>query len=175
MIMEFEPSYCRYCGTELQEKHVEEKDRPYCPSCDRIIWQNAEPVAATVLRKGEEILFVKRGIEPGKGEWSLPAGFLEYDEEPAHAAARELEEETGLKVEPSELELFESMNIERFPNQRIVALIFSVDMKKASGEISAGDDAADANFWTIQELEASDEILRQHFVSAMREVLQENE
>lgn len=169
--MEFQPSHCRYCGEELGEKHAEGKERPYCPSCDRIIWQNASPAAATVLRKGEKILFVKRGIEPGKGEWSLPAGFLEYEEEPEEAAARELEEETGLKVEPSDLEIFEAMNIERFPGQRLIALIYSTDVEKASGELSAGDDAADADFWTVEELEASEEELRQHFVSAMREVL----
>jgi 8-oxo-dGTP diphosphatase len=172
--MGFQPSHCQYCGTELEEKHAEGKERPYCPSCDRILWQNAEPVAAVVLRRGDEILFVKRGIEPGKGEWSLPAGFLEYEEEPDQAAARELEEETGLRVEPSDLEIFETMNIERFPGQRLVALVFSVNAEKASGEISAGDDAEDSRFWTLEELEASDETLRQHFVSAMRHVLKES-
>ncbi|AOV94374.1 hypothetical protein AQV86_00430 [Nanohaloarchaea archaeon SG9] len=169
--MEFEPSYCRYCGHELEEKHSEGRERPYCPGCDRIIWQNADPVAATVLRRGEEILFVKRGIEPGKGEWSLPAGFLEHSEEPTHAAVRELEEETGLKLKTEDIEIFESMALERFPGQKLVAFIFSADMEKAEGEISAGDDAEEARFWTLEELEASDEKLRKHFVSAMREVL----
>jgi len=170
--MEFEPSHCRYCGTELEEKHAEGRKRPYCPECDRVIWQNAEPVAATVLRDGEKILFVKRGIEPGKGEWSLPAGFLEYDEEPGKAAVRELEEEAGLKVEAGDIEIFESMALERFPGQRLVAFIFSADMEDAEGEVSAGDDAEDAKFWKIEELEASDETLRQHFVYAMRDALE---
>lgn len=171
--MEFEPSHCKYCGSELEEKHLEEKDRPYCPECDRILWRNAAPVAATVVRRGDEILFVKRGIEPGKGEWSLPAGFLEYEEEPAKGATRELEEETGLEVPQEELDVFETMNIERFPGQRLVAFIFSVDAEKTSGQISAGDDAEKARFWTLEELEASDETLRQHFVSAMRHILNE--
>lgn len=173
--MEFEPSYCRYCGNELEKKQAEGRERPYCPNCDRILWQNAEPVAATVVRKGDEILFVKRGIEPGKGEWSLPAGFLEFDEEPAKAAVRELEEETGLKVEASDLEIFQSLAMERFPGQRLVAFIFTVDAEDAEGDISAGDDAEDASYWTIEELEESDEKLRQHFVYAMKEALQQNE
>ena len=173
--MEFEPSYCRYCGNELEKKHAEGRERPYCPNCDRILWQNAEPVAATVVRKGDEILFVKRGIEPGKGEWSLPAGFLEFDEEPAKAAVRELEEETGLRVKASEMEIFQSMALERFPGQRLVAFIFTVDAEEAEGEIKAGDDAEDARYWTIEGLEESDEKLRQHFVYAMKEALQQNE
>lgn len=173
--MEFEPTYCKYCGAKLEKKYAEGSERPYCPSCDRIIWQNAEPVAATVVRKDNEILFVKRGIKPGKGEWSLPAGFLEFEEEPAKAAARELEEETGLKVQEKDMELFESLAMERFPGQRLVAFIFSVDSINAEGEISAGDDAEKALYWTIEELEESEEELREHFVYAMKEALQQNE
>ncbi len=172
--MEFEPSNCKYCGAELEEKHAEGKKRPYCPECDRILWRNADPVAATVLTKGDEILFVKRGIEPGKGQWSLPAGFMEYEEEPEKAAARELKEETGLKIEPDELNVFEAMNIERFPGQRLIALVYSADAEKASGEVSAGDDAKEARFWNLEELESSDEELREHFVSAMRHVLEDH-
>lgn len=170
--MEFKPSHCPYCGEKLGEKHADGKDRLYCGECDRIIWRNAEPVAAVVMRRGDEILFVKRGIEPGKGKWSLPAGFLEYEEQPEKAAARELEEETGLEVDENELELFEAMNMQRFPGQRLIALVYSIDHEKASGEISAGDDAVDAEFWGIDELEDSGEELRQHFVSAMRDALE---
>ncbi|MFB6114930.1 MAG: NUDIX domain-containing protein [Candidatus Nanohalobium sp.] len=170
--MEFEPSHCPYCGEELGEKHAEGKKRLYCKACDRVIWRNAEPVAAVVMRKGDKILFVKRGIEPGKGKWSLPAGFLEYEEEPEDAAARELEEETGLKVDSDDLQLFEAMNMQRFPGQRLIALIYTIDYGKASGEIVAGDDAVDADLWNLEELEDSGEELREHFVSAMREVLE---
>lgn len=173
--MEFEPSHCPYCGAELGEKHLEGKDRLYCKACDRVIWQNAEPVAAVVMKRGDEILFVKRGIEPGKGKWSLPAGFLEYEEQPQEAAARELEEETGLEVDSGQLELIEALNMERFPGQRLIAVIYTVDFKKASGNISAGDDAVEADFWRIDEFSDSGEELREHFVHAMREALQQNE
>lgn len=170
--MEFKPSHCPYCGEKLGQKHADGEKRLYCGVCDRIIWRNAEPVAAVVLRRVDEILFVKRGIEPGKGKWSLPAGFLEYEEQPEKAAARELEEETGLEVDAEELELFEAMNMQRFAGQRLIALVYSIDYEKASGNISAGDDAAETDFWSIKELEESEEELRQHFVSAMRDVLE---
>lgn len=173
--MDFKPSHCPYCGEKLGQKHLEEKDRLYCKACDRVIWRNAEPVAAVVMKKGDEILFVKRGIEPGKGKWSLPAGFLEYEEQPEKAAARELGEETGLKVKPGELELLEALNMERFPGQRLLAVIYTVDFEKATGNISAGDDAVEADFWKIDEFSDSKEELREHFVEAMREALEENE
>lgn len=169
--MEFKPSNCPYCGEELGQKQADGKQRLYCSKCDRIIWRNAEPVAAVVLRKGDEILFVKRGIEPGKGKWSLPAGFLEYEEQPEKAAARELEEETGLEVDENELELFKAMNMPRFEGQRLIALVYSVDHEKASGKINAGDDAVEADFWKIEDFEDSEQELRQHFVAAMKDAL----
>ncbi|MFB6175169.1 MAG: NUDIX domain-containing protein [Candidatus Nanohalobium sp.] len=173
--MEFEPGYCPYCGEELGEKHAEDRERLYCPGCDRIIWRNAEPVAATVVTKGEKLLFVKRGIEPGKGKWSIPAGFLEYREDPDHAAARELEEETGLKVSEEDLQILDSFNMERFPGQRLLSVIYTVDAEKTSGAISAGDDAQEASFWSLEELQALDEEMRHHFLPVIQEALRENE
>lgn len=173
--MKFQPSHCPFCGEKLGQKTEEGRKRLYCSSCDRIIWKNAEPVSAVIVYRDEEILLIKRGIEPAKGSWSLPAGFLEYEEHPDEAAARELEEETGLKIESEELEILESMNMERFPGQRLLATIYTVDFEKVSGTISAGDDAADADFWELKEFENSDEELREHFVKAIKEALNQNE
>ena len=170
--MEFEPSNCPYCGEKLGEKHVEEEDRLYCSDCDRVIWRNAEPVAAVIVRKGEEILLVKRGIEPGKGEWSLPAGFLELEENPSEAAVRELEEETGLDAAPDQLEFVDALNIERFPGQRLVATVYTVDFEDISGKVSAGDDAEEASFWRVGNLkQKDDETLRKHFLEAIEKKL----
>ena len=167
----FEKNYCPYCGEGLSSKNLEGKDRDFCEACDRVIWRNASPVAAVIVRKGDEVLFVKRGIEPGKGLWSLPAGFLEHRESPSEAAVRELEEETGLKVSEEDLNFVDALNMERFPGQRLVATVYSVDFVEASGDVSAGDDADEAEFWSIDELRGSGEKMRENFVSAIRKVL----
>ncbi|WP_414837811.1 NUDIX hydrolase [Candidatus Nanosalina sp. VS9-1] len=163
----FEPVYCPYCGEKLGSTSVEGRERLYCEACDRVIWRNADPVAAVIVREDEKILFIKRGIEPGKGEWSLPAGFLELEESPSEAAVRELEEETGLKVEEEDLEFMDAVNMERFPGQRLVATVYTVEIDQASGKISPGSDAEKASFWRIKDFEESDETLRKHFISAL--------
>lgn len=168
--MEFKQSHCPYCGEGLSTVFEEERERLYCRVCDRIIWRNASPVSAVVVEKDEELLFVKRGIEPGKGEWSLPAGFLEYEEEPAEAAARELEEETGLEVDEEDLRLVDTLNIERFEGQRLLATVYKIRAEKASGNISPGSDAEEARYWCVERLrEDESEVLRKHFLEVIGE------
>ena len=168
---EIVPSYCPFCGDELDEKFEEGRDRLYCGSCDRFIWRNAEPVAAVVVEKEGKVLLVKRGIEPAKGEWSLPAGFLELEETPDEAAVRELEEETGLSADKEDLELVDIMNIERFPNQRLLATVYTVEAEKVSGKISPGSDAEDARYWRPEEVEAQGEKLKEQFKEAISRIL----
>jgi 8-oxo-dGTP diphosphatase len=169
--MEFVPSHCPFCGDELGNKYEEGRERLYCSSCDRIIWRNAEPVAAVIVKKGDEVLLVKRGIEPGKGLWSLPAGFLEVDETAEEAAVRELEEETGLRVDEEDLEFVETLNMERFPDQRLLANVFKVEVGETSGELDSGTDAVDAGFFDPQKLEETDMELRRHFLPALEKVV----
>lgn len=90
--------YCPVCGTGLSLKKVEDRKRAVCPACGWINYENPLPCAAALVRNSEgEILLVKRGVEPGKGEWALPSGFIEIDETPERACLRELKEETGLE------------------------------------------------------------------------------
>lgn len=166
--MEFKPSNCPYCGEGLEEKFFEDKERLYCSECDRVIWRNAEPVSAVLVEKEDKLLFVKRGIEPGKGKWSLPAGFLEYREQPEKGAVRELEEETGLKADPNKIELIDSLNMERFPGQRLLATVYRIDYQRVEGKLKAGDDAVEASLWKLEKLkEDKEEELRSHFLEAI--------
>ncbi|MFC2091645.1 NUDIX hydrolase [Elusimicrobiota bacterium] len=72
--------------------------RKKCSTCDRISYRNPVPAVACLLKDDKDaVLLVKRAVEPAKGEWSLPSGFIEIDETPQEAALRELREETGLK------------------------------------------------------------------------------
>lgn len=167
----FDKNYCPYCGTGLSSRQVEGKERDFCEACDRVIWRNASPVSAVIVEKDDQILFVKRGIEPGKGKWSLPAGFLEYEERPDQGAVRELEEETGLKVDPDDMEFLEALNMERFPGQRLIATVYRIDYENVEGELNAGDDAVEASFWNLEELRKDEkEELRSHFVESIEKI-----
>ncbi len=165
-------SHCPYCGGELGEKLDEGRERLYCDSCERFVWRNPSPVAAMIVHDDDgKVLLVKRGIEPGKGKWSIPAGFLEIDESATEAAIRELEEETGLIAEKNNIQYTHNMNFERFPDQYLLATIFSVTVSNTKGSVEAGSDAEDAKFWDLRELKNREgEELRSNFLPAISRV-----
>lgn len=77
----------------------DDKERRVCRRCDFIDYQNPKIVAGAVVLKGEKILLCKRAIEPRKGFWTLPAGFMELGESVEEAAMREAQEEALADIE----------------------------------------------------------------------------
>jgi 8-oxo-dGTP diphosphatase len=96
-----------------------------------------------------KILLIKRGNEPFKGQWAFPGGFVEMDEELETAAVRELAEETGLtSVKLEQLHTFGKCG--RDPRGRNITIVF-IGITKNS-KIKSGDDAADARWFSIDDL-----------------------
>jgi len=77
----------------------DDKERRVCQRCDFIDYQNPKIVAGSVVLKGDQILLCKRAIEPRKGFWTLPAGFMELGESVEEAAMREAQEEALADIE----------------------------------------------------------------------------
>ena len=98
--------FCTRCGSELEFGAVEGEDRHRlaCRSCGLISYVNPRLVVTTIpVNDAGEVVLLRRGIEPGRGWWAQPGGFLEVDETVTEAAVRETLEETGLVVEPGEI------------------------------------------------------------------------
>lgn len=93
--------YCSLCGNSVEFKIPQDDNRLrfICQSCGEIHYQNPKNVVGTIPILGEKILLCRRGIEPRKGLWTLPAGFLELDETTAQGAQRETIEEAGAEIE----------------------------------------------------------------------------
>jgi ADP-ribose pyrophosphatase YjhB (NUDIX family) len=99
-------NFCSRCGATLRFGTIpgEDRDRLSCEACGHIVYVNPRLVVTTFpVTDAGEIVLIKRGIEPGLGEWAQPGGFLEVDETVHQAAIRETWEETGLLVEPGEI------------------------------------------------------------------------
>ena len=99
-------NFCSRCGTQLEFGPIdgEDRERLACPSCGHIAYVNPRLVVTTIpVTDAGDIVLLRRGIEPGKGWWAQPGGFLEVDETVHQAAIRETWEETGLLVAPGEI------------------------------------------------------------------------
>ena len=77
----------------------DDKERRVCQRCDFIDYQNPKIVAGSVVLEDQKILLCKRAIEPRKGFWTLPAGFMELGESVEEAAQREAQEEALATIE----------------------------------------------------------------------------
>jgi len=103
-----ELDYCPACGHPLQDREAFGRVRRYCPACDQIIFREHKVAAGVLVElprgdgptgEDQQVLLVRRRLQPRQGTWTFPAGFVDFDESPAEAALRECLEETGLAVE----------------------------------------------------------------------------
>lgn len=77
----------------------EDRERLVCPDCSYIAYENPKIIVGAVVTDGEgRFLLCRRAIEPRKGFWTLPAGFMELGETTEQGAAREAMEEAGARI-----------------------------------------------------------------------------
>jgi ADP-ribose pyrophosphatase YjhB (NUDIX family) len=94
-------NYCSNCGTPVNLLIPRDEDRPrhVCPSCGVIHYENPKIVVGCIPEWEDKILLCRRNIDPQRGKWTLPAGYLENGETVAEGARRETREETGAVVD----------------------------------------------------------------------------
>jgi len=155
-------NYCPRCGTAVKLEDKFGKVRPVCPSCRWIYFADPKVAAAVLVEDAGRVLLVQRANEPFRGLWTLPAGFVDADEDPARAAARECEEETSLKVRVTRtLEVIAGREHERGAD---FVIVYAAEVE--SGILQAGDDAEDAQWFEMSALpplafKATKKILKQ--------------
>jgi ADP-ribose pyrophosphatase YjhB (NUDIX family) len=91
--------FCVNCGTALVTRVIEGREVEACPRDSFVLWHDPKVSTAVVVEAAGGIVLGRRAIEPGYGLWCLPGGFVNDDEDPAAAAARECMEEIGVPVE----------------------------------------------------------------------------
>ncbi len=99
-------NYCSRCGAALRLGPLpgEDRERLGCAACGFVAYVNPRLVVTTLpVTEAGEVMLLRRGIEPGRGLWAQPGGFMEIDETVQQGAIRETLEETGLVVEPGEI------------------------------------------------------------------------
>jgi ADP-ribose pyrophosphatase YjhB (NUDIX family) len=91
--------FCINCGAALVPRVIEGREVEGCPNDSFILWHDPKVSTAVVVEVEGGIVLGRRSIEPGYGLWCLPGGFVNDDEDPAVAAARECLEEISAEVE----------------------------------------------------------------------------
>lgn len=107
-------SHCSYCGSKFTEQKLWPRK---CFICWNDSYKNPIPIVVMLVRvfKGRSLtecgwLVEQRNINPEKGGWALPSGYIDFGETWQQAAARELQEEVGLVTQPENFELLHVMN-----------------------------------------------------------------
>jgi ADP-ribose pyrophosphatase YjhB (NUDIX family) len=139
--------YCSHCATELEFRIPagDNRQRFVCPSCDTIFYQNPRIVAGTLPVFDNKVLLCRRAIEPRKGFWTLPAGFMENGESTEEAALRETMEEAGAAVEL--ISLFSAVTV---PMIDQVHIFFLASMPSA--RFSAGEESLEVALFDEQNI-----------------------
>ncbi|MDY6903856.1 MAG: NUDIX hydrolase [Thermodesulfobacteriota bacterium] len=141
--------FCHFCGHRLEQKIWEGRERPFCLQCKVPIYENPVPATAVVVTDSRNgLLLVKRKVNPKKGYWSLPGGFMELGETPESCALRELHEETGLTGTIDLLLGVASNKSDAYDTVLIVGYL----VNHYTGDLQPGDDAEDVAFFPLDGL-----------------------
>jgi ADP-ribose pyrophosphatase YjhB (NUDIX family) len=128
-------AFCSSCGSKTEIRLVAKQQLSVCPRCDRIFFRNPKVVVSALIEDGGRVLLVLRDIEPGRGLWGMPGGYVDWDEHPEEALIRECLEEVLVRVEP--LELLPVQHI-MMDDEGIVLLPYRARL--IAGSAAAGDE-----------------------------------
>jgi ADP-ribose pyrophosphatase YjhB (NUDIX family) len=139
--------FCSHCGSLVRLGVPKGDDRPryICNACDTVHYQNPKLIAGCIPVWEGRVLLCRRAIEPRRGFWTLPAGFMEMGETIAEAARREAREEANVEVAIGEI-----FTIFNLPHISQVYFFFRAEMM--SEEYSAGAETLEARLFQEAEI-----------------------
>jgi ADP-ribose pyrophosphatase YjhB (NUDIX family) len=146
--------FCPRCREALRG----DEQRLECPACGFVAYASSKATACALVEDGEgRVLLARRAVEPFKGYWDVPGGFLEEGEHPLDALRRELLEETGLEVEP---ERFVGANVDRYGDgpEAPSTLNLYWTARVVGGEERPADDVSELRWFAPDELPPPDEL-----------------
>lgn len=139
--------FCVSCGTALEES------APFspqlCNNCGTRHYHNSKPCSGALVVQDGRVLLARRGVEPFKGYWDIPGGFLEAGEHPEVGAIRELAEETGLRIRLNGLL---GMYMDRYGSDGAWIINIYYVAEVLGGTLAVMDDVAALEWFALQDL-----------------------
>jgi ADP-ribose pyrophosphatase YjhB (NUDIX family) len=139
--------FCPDCGSPVVRLQAE-FFRTKCPACGVIHYRNPKVSVAVVIVIDNHVLLVRRTEEPLSGWWTLPAGFVEYEETCEQAARREAQEEIGVGVELIGLQGVYSYSDD--PRANMILVVYHA--RPENLQFQAGDDSDSFGFFAEESL-----------------------
>lgn len=140
--------FCTNCGDSLVLKEIEQKQRAYCPRCNRIHYEHLKVGAGAIIELDKKILLLQRTQAPFANCWNLPAGYVEVDESPIQAIIREVYEEVGLQVEVVDLADVYFFNDD--PRGNGILVVYNCIIK--NGILAESDEAATPTYFAGKDI-----------------------
>jgi 8-oxo-dGTP diphosphatase len=132
-----------------------------CPACGFVGYANSAPTSSGLVEDGGRVLLARRAVEPERGRWDVPGGFLEEGEHPLEGLRRELREEAGLEIEPLELLGIWTGRYGDAPDA-VATLNVYWRARVVAGEPSAADDVAELRWFAPHELPPPEQLAFVH-------------
>jgi ADP-ribose pyrophosphatase YjhB (NUDIX family) len=132
--------HCPKCGSLLESRTLKETEAPrlVCSSCAFVFYLDPKVAACAVLLLDGGIVLLRRAIEPQKGKWVFPGGFVDRGESVQDAAVRETLEEVNLKVSLTGI-----LDVYSFTGQEVVVVVFAADV--IGGTLEAREECLEVN------------------------------
>lgn len=150
--------FCPHCGGILTRTDGQLR----CESCGERYWGNSIPGVQALVERAGHVLLGRRANDPNAGRWDIPGGFLEEGEDALVGLRRELREETGLEIEPTE---FLGTWNEPYWDRDVLCLTWLA--RAVGGEAHAGDDLVELRWFGRDELPSPAELAFPTFVEIL--------
>ncbi len=141
-------NYCLVCGAPMERRRAFGQLRYACTQCSYIHFEDPKVAVAVLIEQDGKILLVRRDNVPRQGMWTLPAGFVEGEEDPKITAVRECLEETGLSIRITEL--MDVIHGKEHEHGASIVILYRGDVE--TGTLFPGDDADAAAFFPADDL-----------------------
>lgn len=141
-------NFCSHCGSASMDFKIppgDNRPRHICDACGQVFYENPKVVCGALPLWNEKILLCRRAIEPRKGFWTLPAGFMENGETTTQAAIRETQEEALAQLSATYLYI-----IFNLPHINQVYFFYRANM--VNGKHGAGEESLETALLTPEEI-----------------------
>lgn len=147
-------NFCPRCATPLEVRQIGHEQRTVCPACDFVYFRDPKVAVVALITCDDQVLLSRRGVEPQRGKWSLPGGYMDAGEMPEDALCREMQEEMALAICEIAFHSFLPM-----ANGRGIVLVFKAAPASYRCEsLAAYDDVSEVRWFHREALPAPEEL-----------------